>query len=163
MELSNIIDKLLKYSGLTRTAFARKIGVNPQKLHDIVRGQTTRIPSDVLAGITREFPTINTEWLLTGEGAMIVEPNEQHASTASGSINQINGHNNNINSNNIGNVPTATYRTDGAPDEIKAITNALITSQAQTNMLIERLAIAQNQLLTAQANISELIELLKKK
>lgn len=160
MELTERIDKVLKYSNLTRTALARKIGVNPQKLHDIVRGQTTRIPSDVLTGITKEFPPINPEWLLSGDGDMLLT---QHATTESGNINQINGHNNNINSNNINSASTASHSVVCAPDEMKSIINALITSQAQTNMLIERLAIAQNQLLNAQANISELIELLKKK
>ena len=87
----------------------------------------------------------------------------QHATTESGNINQINGHNNNINSNNINSAPTASHSVVCTSDEMKSIINALITSQAQTNMLIERLAIAQNQLLNAQANISELIDMLKKK
>lgn len=160
MDAIKILEEVLKYTKKNCSSLSSEIGVNRQLLYDIQRGKTKSISYELANRICNVYPEINKEFLQSGQGNMLLQ---QHASTASGSINQINGHNNNINSNNIGNVPTATYRTDGAPDEIKAITNALITSQAQTNMLIERLAIAQNQLLTAQANISELIELLKKK
>lgn len=160
MDTKEILDGVLKYTKKNCSALAKEIGVSKQMFYDIQKGKTKSISYELADRISKTYPEISKDFLQSGQGNMLLQ---QHASTASGSINQINGHNNNINSNNIGNVPTATYRTDGAPDEIKAITNALITSQAQTNMLIERLAIAQNQLLTAQANISELIELLKKK
>ena len=160
MDAIKILEEVLKYTKKNCSSLSSEVGVNRQLLYDIQRGKTKSISYELANRICNVYPEISKEFLQSGQGNMLLQ---QHASTTSGSINQINGHNNNINSNNIGNVPTATYRTDGAPDEIKAITNALITSQAQTNMLIERLAIAQNQLLTAQANISELIELLKKK
>lgn len=71
MGLDERIELICANYNLSRTALAKMISVKPQKLHDIARGQTVRVPSDVLEGVSREFPNIRREWLLTGEGNML--------------------------------------------------------------------------------------------
>lgn len=71
MGLDERIELICTNYNLSRTALAKMISVKPQKLHDIARGQTVRVPSDVLEGVSREFPNIRREWLLTGDGDML--------------------------------------------------------------------------------------------
>lgn len=160
MNAKEILEKVLEYTQKNCSSLSSEIGVNKQMLYDIQRDKTKSISYELADRISKIYPEISKDFLQSGDVNMLLT---QHATTESGNINQINGHNNNINSNNINSAPTASHSVVCTPDEMKSIINALITSQAQTNMLIERLAIAQNQLLNAQANISELIELLKKK
>lgn len=76
MKLQDRLSDVLNYTGLNRSALAQKIGVKAYKLQDISRGQTVRMPSDVLDGLSREFPNLNPTWLLTGEGEMLL-PDEE--------------------------------------------------------------------------------------
>lgn len=71
MELDERLKEIIIYAGMNRSELADKIGVNVYKLQDISRGQTKRIPSDVLTGIMKQFPEISHSWLLTGEGDML--------------------------------------------------------------------------------------------
>lgn len=78
MKLQDRLSDVLNYTGLSRSALAQKIGVKAYKLQDISRGQTVRMPSDVLDGLSREFPDLNPTWLLTGEGEMLLPDEEDN-------------------------------------------------------------------------------------
>lgn len=106
MGLDERIELICTYYNLSRTALAKMIGVKPQKLHDIARGQTVRIPSDVLEGMSREFPDIRREWLLTGDGDMISgAENVSSTVTCSGNtVNTVNGNGIKVSANVTGDI-----------------------------------------------------------
>lgn len=58
--------QFIKSEGLTVSGFQRQIGVSESYIRNISRG----IGTDVLLSIEREFPQLNSRWLLTGEGEM---------------------------------------------------------------------------------------------
>lgn len=71
-EINSRIEKCIKSSGLTKTAFAERINVSQQYISKLVREGT---PSDrTLADIAREF-NINETWLRSGEGEMFAPVN----------------------------------------------------------------------------------------
>ena len=62
------IDRVVKESGLTKTAFGKRIGIGQSMTSMICNG--TAKPSDrTIADICREF-SVRREWLETGEGPM---------------------------------------------------------------------------------------------
>jgi phage repressor protein C with HTH and peptisase S24 domain len=61
--------EFIKSQGLTVSRFQRRIGVSDSYIRNISRG----IGTDVLLAIEREFPQLNTHWLLTGEGGMLAQ------------------------------------------------------------------------------------------
>lgn len=74
MNGSDIINKVLEYTGLTPSVFAKKLGEKrPQRIYDIQNGKTKKLSPEIADKITSVFPTINRTWLLTGEGDMLNE------------------------------------------------------------------------------------------
>ena len=60
------INEIVKVSKLTKTDFAKRLGISQPYLSQICAGQKT--PSDrTIQDICREF-SVNPEWLRTGEG-----------------------------------------------------------------------------------------------
>lgn len=73
-----IVERLLaiiEYSGLSQTAFAKKIGQTQANLWRQVNGQ--RINVSTLVSIAEHFPEIDCNWILRGEGRMVREESEQ--------------------------------------------------------------------------------------
>ena len=58
--------RFLKHERLSQAKFATKIGVSGGYVNNISKG----IGAEVLMKISNTFPTLNTEWLLTGKGEM---------------------------------------------------------------------------------------------
>ena len=74
MSGSDIINKVLKYTELTPSVFAKKLGEKrPQRIYDIQNGKTKKLSPEIADKIVSVFPTINRTWLLTGEGDMLNE------------------------------------------------------------------------------------------
>lgn len=71
MDIQDRIQKTIEYTGLSKNAFALKIGVQPQTLHHIVSGRRTKPSFDILEKIASTLPFVNLSWLLTGKGDMI--------------------------------------------------------------------------------------------
>lgn len=133
MELDQRLEQLLSHLGLTRTALADKIGVKVYKLNDISRGQTKRIPSDVLAGINKEFPTISKQWLLTGEGDMLTS--RDTTVTGSGNaVNTVTGNGNKVSANVAGDFADLASKFSEA---LKTSQEQLSSSQCQIDRLIK--------------------------
>ena len=66
--MNNRISKIVSQSGLTKTAFAKKIGVSQAMVSMLCTGAAR--PSDrTISDICREFG-ISRQWLETGEGPM---------------------------------------------------------------------------------------------
>lgn len=68
--MKNRISLVVEMSGLTKTAFGKRINVSQGLISQICSGATK--PSDrTIADICREF-RIREEWLRTGEGDMVI-------------------------------------------------------------------------------------------
>lgn len=68
VNISDRISQVVKESGLTKTAFAKRINISQPYLSQLCGGGYT--PSDrTIADISREFH-VRREWLETGEGPM---------------------------------------------------------------------------------------------
>ena len=68
VNISDRISQVVKESGLTKTAFAKRINISQPYLSQLCGGGYT--PSDrTIADISREFH-VRREWLETGEGSM---------------------------------------------------------------------------------------------
>jgi hypothetical protein len=66
----NIKDRFLEfiaYKRLTQRRFQASIGVSSSYIRNISSG----IGADVLSRISKNYPELNTDWLLTGEGEML--------------------------------------------------------------------------------------------
>lgn len=75
-----MIDKRLKevvaYSGLTDSAFARKINTQQMTLWRQLNG-ARKVSLDTIMAVAQQFPEINANWLLRGTGAMLGDTEAQ--------------------------------------------------------------------------------------
>lgn len=69
------IAAIIDYSGMTLTAFSKKIGIAQTSLRECVMNNTEP-KFGTLYKIIKAEPKISPAWLLTGEGNMILESNE---------------------------------------------------------------------------------------
>jgi len=67
-----IIDEVLKEVGLTAPKFAEALGVNYQRIFDLMRGRTKKFNPGIANLICKKFPQINKSYLFTGEGSVSV-------------------------------------------------------------------------------------------
>lgn len=74
MELKERFDAFIKYKSLSRRKFQERIGVSNSYIQNISKG----ISNDILNRITIQYPELNTNWLLTGEGEMITSEERQN-------------------------------------------------------------------------------------
>ena len=75
---SEKIKQLIAHYGDSTMAFERRIGINTtQILYDIIKGKTG-ISKDLTKKITEKLTDINTTWLLTGEGEMLLNSKPNH-------------------------------------------------------------------------------------
>jgi transcriptional regulator with XRE-family HTH domain len=69
------INKLLKYSKMSASQFADKVGVQRSSISHVLSGRNK--PSlDFVTKILESFSEINPDWLLRGEGNMLNEEND---------------------------------------------------------------------------------------
>lgn len=67
--ISDRLNQLIKYKGISARAFALKIGTSSQVFGKYLEG---RAPSfEVTSSIIEVFDDINPDWLLTGRGEML--------------------------------------------------------------------------------------------
>ena len=80
MKGSYVLNKLLEYSKLNGKSFSEKIGlIRPQAIYDIQSGKTQNISVSMANKIISAFPEINKSWLLTGDGEMLIKPEDKIA------------------------------------------------------------------------------------
>lgn len=79
MKLSERINEIVKYSGLSLPKYAESIGTKTaQAVRDLVNGKTKTLSEDMQTKILSYMPELNPVWLLTGEGEML---NQTESST----------------------------------------------------------------------------------
>lgn len=72
MTVKERIRSYIKYKGINASEFGRSIGVSAAYISSMVKS----IQPDKLKRITLEYPDLNTEWLLTGEGSMLKDSDD---------------------------------------------------------------------------------------
>lgn len=77
MELKERFDAFIRHKSLSRRKFQEQIGVSNSYIQNISKG----ISNDVLNRISIQYPELNTNWLLTGKGEMLLNAleNEKEA------------------------------------------------------------------------------------
>ena len=62
--------RVIEYSGLSQTAFAKKIGCTQANLWRQLNGQKVNIAT--IIAVAEQFPEIDCNWLLRGSGSMLI-------------------------------------------------------------------------------------------
>jgi len=71
MTINNRIELIIKDFGLNKNSFSNRIGVNPTVIHNIIKGRNA--PGyDLMNKIALSFDNIDMNWLITGEGKMLL-------------------------------------------------------------------------------------------
>ena len=60
---------VIEYSGLSQTAFAKKVGSTQANLWRQLNGQKVNVAT--LMAVAQQFPEVDCNWLLRGEGSML--------------------------------------------------------------------------------------------
>ena len=78
MKGAYVLNKLLEYSKLNGKSFSEKIGlIRPQAIYDIQNGKTQNISASMANKIISAFPEVNKSWLFTGDGEMLIRPEDK--------------------------------------------------------------------------------------
>lgn len=89
MKASEIIEKVIEYSGLNPAEFAKKVGLNPQNIYDIQKGKTKKLSENIRTKIKLSYPEFNEMWLIDGRDQMLL----RSTSTIINGVNVVNGNN----------------------------------------------------------------------
>ena len=76
MDVRERISQIIEIKKLNKNSFSKKVGIQPQTLHHILKGRQTYPSYQVLEKIALTFTDINLRWLITGEGSMILPPQQ---------------------------------------------------------------------------------------
>lgn len=74
MPVKERVEFLLKQTGLSQSDFAERSGYSRAVLSNFLTGKTDKPRIDLLEAIKRAFPTLDLNWLITGEGDMWIGP-----------------------------------------------------------------------------------------
>lgn len=76
MILSERINKLVEYSQMSIPQFAKLVGFKtPQAVRELIKGNTKSLSDAAIFKLSSAFPDLSMDWLLTGEGPMMIEHN----------------------------------------------------------------------------------------
>lgn len=71
MSGSEQLKMLLTYLKSTINKVAIETGINKQVLYDIKNGKIKSLSNNLILSITKTYPQVNSDWLLTGNGDML--------------------------------------------------------------------------------------------
>lgn len=71
MGTNEVINTILERENIKGATFARKIGIKPTQVYDLLTGKTKRISEDICQKILSIYPQYNRAWILSGEGEQI--------------------------------------------------------------------------------------------
>lgn len=77
MKPAERMEKVCEYTHLGAISLANKIGLQRGRIRDIIKNDAKSIPVVVADAISANFPTISREWILTGNGQMLVNENQE--------------------------------------------------------------------------------------
>ena len=130
--LSHLIDKILKIRPIR---FVEQIGINPTYLSQMRNGHKP-FTTSVAYKISLEYPQVNADWILTGEGEPMKITDSNHPTHAE-SLPQVN-------------EPPADYYTaerisyDDVPDFVRYLLNEVKALRGMVETMQKELQIIQN-------------------
>ena len=130
--LSHLIDKILKIRPIR---FVEQIGINPAYLSQM-RGGRKPFTASVACKIGLEYPRVNADWILTGEGEPVKITGSNHPTHAE-SLPQVN-------------EPPADYCTaeriscDDVPGFVRCLLNGVKALRGMVGTMQKELQIIQN-------------------
>lgn len=125
MDKTVMIESLVNYfTDGNKAKFANSLGISPQTLSKWVSRST--FDAEL---IYSKFPQVSAEWLLTGNGDMLVNQREQSGVSVTGSHNQVNG--DGAHDNNNGSVDVAVLQ-----ERIKAMQQLLDEKERTIKILM---------------------------
>ena len=81
MDINQRIKKIIDHFGFEQKDFAKKIGVTPSTISVTVNGLSPA-GAKVILNILNEMPEISCEWLIRGNGEMLIKKNESNSNEA---------------------------------------------------------------------------------
>ncbi len=69
VEIITRIEALRIYTGLSRSGFARQVGITPSQYHSYTAEKPSKPTVALLLGIVNRWP-VDANWLILGEGRM---------------------------------------------------------------------------------------------
>ncbi len=75
-KIDNINDriiKLLRHYGVTVTSFSKEIGLPQSNLANVIAGRRSKPSIDLIAKIKQHRPDISLDWLILGQGDMLID------------------------------------------------------------------------------------------
>ena len=81
MTINRRLAEVMNAFGLNKNQFAKKLGVHPTVVHNIVdeKGRGNKPSFDFIAKVMSSFDNINGDWLLTGRGNMLLDEKEKQS------------------------------------------------------------------------------------
>ena len=77
--INNRIQKIIDYLGISPYEFSKRMGdKRPDALYNLLKNNKTQPSSKTLNKIKDNFSEINYVWLLTGEGSMLNDNNDNN-------------------------------------------------------------------------------------
>jgi len=77
--INDRISLIITHFGYNKNSFSKKIGIeNNVTIGNIVNGRLNKPSFDIIEKILQNFDSISSEWLLTGKGEMLKEPETKH-------------------------------------------------------------------------------------
>nr|DAE15572.1 MAG TPA: putative transcriptional regulator [Siphoviridae sp. ctoic9] len=70
---SVVLKEVLSYLGIKSPTLANNIGAEYKRLQNIETKKTKKISGDLASMITKKYPEFSLDWLLTGEGSMLID------------------------------------------------------------------------------------------
>lgn len=144
MDAGQRIEQVIAYIGGSRASVAKRAGLAPQRLTDIVNRKTKEISFDVADGLIKASPELNRVWLLTGEGSMLLS--DSKITTSGGNTNVISGGRNYNVGNHTSTTPNANYVSEEVVALIKSLDYSLRMSQDQLKIALENSKEVQSQM-----------------
>lgn len=70
-EVAKRIERFIQETGLKQREFAEKIGIGTGRLSNVLKGRN-KPDFDFVSNMAKKFRNVNTDWLLTGMGDMLL-------------------------------------------------------------------------------------------
>ena len=144
MEANKRLEEVLRHTGLNANSLSKEIDIPKYRIYNILQGRTQTISYEIADKIVSHYATLSKDWLLTGEGEMLVS----EGTTVTGNGNAVNT----ITGN--GNKVSASVAGDFADLAGKFATSLQIAQNQLTS--------SQSQLAKSQEQMDRLIALLEK-
>lgn len=150
MKANERLSKVVRHTGESRASLARRADLIPQRLTDIINEKTKDISFDVADKLANAVPNLNREWLLTGEGDMLIgDTSITNNGTSQQVAQNVRGHvTQSVTSDLTSTITELTDIIKQSQELVSTSQEIAITAQRQLNSTLSQLAESQSQITT---------------